>query len=149
VGTMASPRMSCSSQPSVSVAPATPPPRRDAVKARPAPSLSHGQFIEQESSAELMLIRRGEAAALARINALKTASMLHERNIAVLNDSLSAQHELLTDVQRRVTAIVKDLPRNPMESQERVDWESVLGAIHQLDHRLSRGAGRPNQTTPE
>ena len=67
-------------------------------------------------------MRRGEGAAVMRINHLKATNAAHERNLALLTHSLSAQHELLADVGARMAALSKMLPKNPRElAESRVD----------------------------
>ena len=90
-------------------------------------------------------MRRGEQAAIARINHLKGANAVHERQIAVLTASLAAQHELLADVNQRVAALARAVPASPRELKQQAGaqpelLESLARAVHQLQVRLQKGA---------
>ena len=89
----------------------------------------------------MTLIRKGEAAALLRINHLKASNAALERNLALHTASLAAQHELVTDVAARLTALAKVLPHpQKMKPEDAPPWEAVYAAIVQLHHRVQRGA---------
>lgn len=100
-------------------------------------------MLEDETPAETALVRRGEAAAVARINHLKSVVASHERNVDLLTTTLSAQNSMLSDVGTRVAALAKALPQSPNELSEQGDtpqWEAVLAAVHQLQQRIQKGA---------
>ena len=102
-------------------------------------------MIESETAEETALVRRGEGAAVMRINHLKATNAAHERNLALLTHSLSAQHELLADVGARMAALSKMLPKNPRElAESRVDIEAVAREVHSMHLRLSRGSPEAN-----
>lgn len=112
-------------------------------------------LLQQESASELALLRRGEDAALMRINQLKAANAHHERNVALLTARLTAQSELLHEVHARVTAMTHAVPKPTAQSGARhasgqtnsriasqpPPWEDVYAALMQLYHRLERGTG--------
>ena len=107
------------------------------------PSKALAEMLEQEAASEAALIRKGEAAALARINHLKAANATQERTIALLTASLASQHEILQDVEARVTALAQALPRPVSQQQQSTQaspsWEAVYAAIQTLHRRLQRG----------
>ena len=101
-------------------------------------------MLEREAPAETALIRGGEKQTLLRIQHLKATAAAHERSIALLTASLSAQHELLNDVTRSVATLAKALPKDPaaLKARPAADWEAVVSAVHQLHHRLQKGAAQ-------
>ena len=145
------PRMTCSDHhgtpsskagaPSAAAAKlATPSPHRQSTPVVP-PAAALKRMIESETAEETALVRRGEGAAVMRINHLKATNAAHERNLALLTHSLSAQHELLADVGARMAALSKMLPKNPRElAESRVDIEAVAREVHSMHLRLSRGS---------
>jgi response regulator RpfG family c-di-GMP phosphodiesterase len=118
-------------------------------------------MLKQEAAAELVLVRRGEEAAVARINQLKAMNANHERTIALLTQSLSAQSELIHDCHARVASLASALPspqqlqqqqhqhqqqqhQQHASSQRLPQWEAVYSAVQTLYQRLQRGtASRP------
>ena len=113
----------------------------------PASAQALKRLLDEETPAEAALVRRGEASAVARINHLKGTVATHERTIDLLTTSLSAQHELLFDVQGRVDALAKALPSPADEQSGPHQWEAVVAAIHQLQQRLNKGA-QPSSKSP-
>ena len=141
-----SPRMTCSALPS-STPPMTPSPQRlakpvAAPSASPPTASALRRMLDHETAAELAIVRRGEQAAVARINHLKGAVASHERNVSVLTQSLSAQHELLSGVGEKLSALALSLPKSPKQlgTADAKEWERVVAAVHQLDQQLRRGA---------
>ena len=148
------PRMTCSSfeasTPPVGAVRRAVPSKSDANAAVPS-QMELAKFIKHETAAELNLVRRGEEAAVCRINQLKAMNATHERTIALLTQTLAAQSEMLQDCRVRVSSLAKALPEPPQPSsasptQSRVQqpqthppWEAVSAAIRTLNQRLQRG----------
>ena len=148
------PRMTCSSfeasTPPVGAVRRAVPTKSDANAAVPS-QMELAKFIKHETAAELNLVRRGEEAAVCRINQLKAMNATHERTIALLTQTLAAQSEMLQDCRVRVSSLAKALPEPPQPSsasptQSRVQqpqthppWEAVSAAIRTLNQRLQRG----------
>ena len=105
------------------------------------------EMIKDETSAEVALVRRGEEAALARINHLKAASIQHERTNMLLTEQLAAQNEILADITARVAALSRALP-GPASKTAPPPWEAVHAAIMTLNQRLSRGTAARQGGTP-
>ena len=99
------------------------------------------QLLAQETADEIALVRRGEEHALARINHLKAVSASRERNLALLNASMVAQHELLADVTARLTALTRALPSPQACASLEPPWNGVARDLHNLHARLAAGAG--------
>ena len=143
------PRMTCSED---GEPPATPSPQRFAAPAagrsnsaqQAPPSAALRKMLHSETAAETAHVRRGEEAAVARINSLKGTISNHERTIALLNANLAAQHELLTDVNKKVATLMQALP----SAQGPANMEAIVKTVHQLQHRLQQGAsGRPRSSS--
>ena len=74
---------------------------------------------------------------LSRINQLKATVLVQERQVALLSESLSAQHELVQDVFGRVVRLTSGLP-DPA-TLAGTPWQAVAVELLQLSHRLERG----------
>ena len=113
------PRMTCSDHhgtpsskagaPSAAAAKlATPSPHRQSTPVVP-PAAALKRMIESETAEETALVRRGEGAAVMRINHLKATNAAHERNLAQVATlhahAVGATHPRLTLVELAVSCL--------------------------------------------
>mmetsp|Transcript_17414 Transcript_17414/g.37461 ORF Transcript_17414/g.37461 Transcript_17414/m.37461 type:complete len:218 (+) Transcript_17414:298-951(+) len=113
---------------------------------RPTPQLLRGDDVaqllhmirsEEESELSHKRAHADDAEYLQRVAHLKAVNIAHERQISMLTDALAAQHELLHDVNARVTALAAALPS--ADGLAGTQWHSVVEQILQIRRRLHRG----------
>ena len=134
-------RMQCSPTSPSTTTDSTPRTPRTLPKA-PSAALSQRALhdaLQSESESELSLIRRGEQAALARINHLKASNIALERNLHLHAASLTAQREMLNDLASKVAHLTQLLSKPGGQHSEPSNPEALYTAVMQLHHRIQRG----------